>query len=45
MFCFSGWGARGILALQPEIEHVRPALEGEVPTTGAPGKPLNLLLK
>ena len=45
MFCFFGWEARGILAPQPEIEHAHPASEGEVPTTGAPGKSLNLLLK
>lgn len=45
MFCFFGWEARGTLAPQPEIAPAPPALEGEIPTTGAPGRSLNLLLK
>ena len=44
-FCFTfyfffGWEACGILALQPGIEPAPPALEGEVLTTGPPGKSL-----
>ena len=38
MFCFFGWEACGILAPQPGIEPAPPALEGEVLTTGLPGK-------
>ena len=38
MFWFSGREARGILAPQPGIEPAPPALEGEVLTTGPPGK-------
>ena len=38
MFWFSGHEAYGILAPQPGIEPIPPALEGKVPTTGPPGK-------
>ena len=38
MFWFSGREACGILAPQPGIEPAPPALEGEVLTTGSPGK-------
>ena len=38
MFWFFGWKACGILAPWPEIEPTPPALEGEVLTTGQPGK-------
>ena len=38
MFWFFGCEARGILALGPGIEPAPPALEGEVLTTGPPGK-------
>ena len=38
MFCFFGHEACGILDLQPGIEPAFPALEGEVLTTGLPGK-------
>ena len=38
MLWFLGPKACGILALQPGIEPTAPALEGEVPTTGPPGK-------
>ena len=38
MFWFSGHGGCGILAPQPGIEPIPPALEGEVLTTGPPGK-------
>ena len=38
MFCFFGHEAYGILAPQPGIEPTSPALEGEVLTTGLPGK-------
>ena len=41
-FCFTFWffghKACGILALQPAIELASAALEGEVLTTGLPGK-------
>ena len=37
-FCFFGPEACGILAPQPRIEPTTPALEGEVLTTGPPGK-------
>ena len=40
MFWFFGPEACGILAPQPGIELVPPALEGEVLTTGPPGKSL-----
>ena len=40
MFCFFGHEARGILDLQPGLEPAFPALEGEVLTTGLPGKSL-----
>ena len=38
MFWFFGRKACGILAPQPGIEPTPPALEGEVLTTGPPGK-------
>ena len=38
MFWFFGCEARGISAPRPGIEPVPPALEGEVLTTGPPGK-------
>ena len=41
MFWFFGREARGILAPQPGIEPTPSALEGEVLTTGPPGKSLN----
>ena len=40
MFWFFGREACGILAPRPGIEPAPPALEGEVPTTGPPGKSL-----
>ena len=40
MFCLFGPKACGILAPWPGIEPTPPALEGEVLTTGPPGKPL-----
>ena len=40
MFWFFGHEACGILAPQPGIEPAPPALEGEVLTTGLPGKSL-----
>ena len=40
MFWFFGHEACGILAPQPGIEPTPPALEGEVLTSGLPGKPL-----
>ena len=42
-FGFFGQEACGILAPQPEIEPAPPALEGEVLTTGPPGKSQDLL--
>ena len=46
MFCFSGCKACRILAPQPGIEPVPPALEGGVLTTGPPGKsPLIIFTK
>ena len=39
MFWFFGPKARGILPPRPGIELTPPALEGEVLTTGPPGKP------
>ena len=44
MFWFFGHEARGILAPPPGIEPSPPALEGEVLTTGPPGKSLFPLL-
>ena len=44
MFRFIGHEACGILALQPGTEPVFSALEGEVLTTGLPGKSLELHL-
>ena len=41
---FFGYKACGILAPQPGTEHAPPALEGEVLTTGPPGKSLILSL-
>ena len=41
MFWFFGREACGILAPRPGIEPAPPALEGEVPTTGPPGKSLS----
>ena len=38
MFCFFGREACGILAPWPGIEPAAPALEGEILTTGPPGK-------
>ena len=38
---FFGLEARGILAPRPGIEPAPPALEGEVLTTGPPGRPLS----
>ena len=40
MFWVFDCEACGILASQPGIESIPPALEGEVLTTGLPGKPL-----
>ena len=40
VFWFFGCKACGILAPQPGIEPALPALEGEVLTTGPPGKSL-----
>ena len=46
MFWPFGHEACGILAPQPGVEPAPPALEGEVPTTGLPGKSrrLNIVL-
>ena len=38
MFWFFGHETCGILAPQPRVEPTPPALEGEVLTTGLPGK-------
>ena len=43
MFWFFGQEACGILAPRPGIEPAPPALEGEVLTTGPPGKSLFLI--
>ena len=43
MFWFFGSEARGILAPRPGIEPAPPVLEGEVLTTGRPGKSLTHL--
>ena len=40
MFYFFGHEACGILAPQPQIEPALPMLEGEVLTTGPPGRSL-----
>ena len=45
MFWFFGCEACGILAPQPGIEPTPPALEGEVLTTGPPGKSLDSSFK
>ena len=45
MFWFFGYEACGILAPQTGIEPIPPALEGEVLTTGPPGKPLCFIFK
>ena len=44
MFWFFGPEAYGILAPQPGIEPAPPALEGEVLTTGPPGKSLRVFI-
>ena len=44
MFCFFGPETCGILVLQTGVESTPPALEGEVLTTGLPGKSLSRLL-
>ena len=41
MFWLPGWKACGILAPWPGMEATLPAVEGEVLTTGSPGKSLN----
>ena len=38
LFCCFGWEAYGILAPRQGMESAPPALEGEVPNTGPPGK-------
>ena len=43
MFWFFGPEAYGILALEPELEPVSPALEDEILPTGPSGKSLSLL--
>ena len=45
MFWFFGREACGILAPQPGIEPATPALEGEVLTTGLPGKSQDCCLR
>ena len=45
MFWFFGCEPCGILAPQPGIEPAPPALEGEVLTTGPPGKSLYSVLE
>ena len=45
MFWFFGHEAHGILAPRPGIEPSPRAMEGEVLTTGPPGKSLLLVLK
>ena len=42
MFWVFGLETRGILAVLPGIQPVPPALEGEVLTTGPPGKSQDL---
>ena len=44
MFWFFGCEARGILAPWPGIKPTPAALEGEVLTTGVPGKSLSVFL-
>ena len=44
MFWFFGCEACGILAPWPGIEPAPPTLEGEVLTTGLPGKSLDFFL-
>ena len=44
MFWFFGHEACAILAPRPGIEPAPPALEGEVLTTGPPGKSLELII-
>ena len=43
LFYASGGEVCGILAPRPGIEPTPPASEGKVPTTGLPGKSLELL--
>ena len=43
MFCFFGREACGILAPWPGIEPAPPILEGEILTTGPPGKSREIL--
>ena len=38
MLWFFGPKARGVLAPRPGVEPAQPALEGEILTTGPPGK-------
>ena len=38
MFWFFGWEAYGIFNPWPEMEPMPPALDGQVLTTGQPGK-------
>ena len=45
MFWFFGLGACGILAPQPGIKPIPPALEGEVLTTGPPGESQKMVYK
>ena len=45
MFCFFDREACGILAPRPGIKPAPPALEGEVLTTGPPGKSQQLIYK
>ena len=45
MFWIFGPEACGILASRPEIKPPPPALEGEILTTGPPGKSLFFLIK
>ena len=42
MFWFFGHEACGIFAPQPQKELAPPSLEGQVPTTGSPEKPLKM---
>ena len=45
MFLVFGPEAFGLVASPPGMEHIPPALEGKVLTSGPPGKsPINLLL-
>ena len=49
LLCFKFWDfgyeVRGVLAPQPGMEHIAPALEDEVLTTGPPGKSLHYFLR